>query len=176
MRIIAGEARGKKLLGPRDDSIRPALDRIRESLFSVLDDAFENGLVLDLFAGVGAFGLEALSRGAREVVFVENAPASLEVLNENIRLLGAEAQSRVVRADALKYARKLERLAFDVALADYESWSRHVAPGGLLVFHDVFEDPAAGGQAPYEVWRRAASSGRFAPESTTGSLRSLRRV
>jgi predicted O-methyltransferase YrrM len=66
--------------------------------------------------------------------------------------------------------------AFDVALADYESWSRHVAPGGLLVFHDVFEDPAAGGQAPYEVWRRAASSGRFAPESTTGSLRSLRRV
>jgi predicted O-methyltransferase YrrM len=62
--------------------------------------------------------------------------------------------------------------AFDVALADYESWSAHVAPGGMLVFHDVFEDPAEGGQAPYEVWRRAVSDG-FAPTSTTGSLRVL---
>ena len=64
--------------------------------------------------------------------------------------------------------------AFDVALADYESWSPHVAPGGLLVFHDVFEDPAEGGQAPYEVWKRAVADG-FTPSSTTGSLRVLRR-
>jgi predicted O-methyltransferase YrrM len=63
--------------------------------------------------------------------------------------------------------------AFDVALADYMSWSPRVAPGGLLVFHDVFEDPSAGGQAPYEVWQRAVSDG-FAPVSTTGSLRVLR--
>jgi predicted O-methyltransferase YrrM len=63
--------------------------------------------------------------------------------------------------------------AFDVALADYETWSPHVASGGLLVFHDVFEDPAEGGQAPYEVWRRAVADG-FVPESTTGSLRVLR--
>lgn len=62
--------------------------------------------------------------------------------------------------------------AFDVALADYESWSPHVAPGGLLAFHDVFEDPADGGQAPYEVWQRAVADG-FAPRSTTGSLRTL---
>jgi predicted O-methyltransferase YrrM len=66
--------------------------------------------------------------------------------------------------------------AFDVALADYEAWSRHVAPGGLLVFHDVFEDPAAGGQAPFDVWKRAVASGVFTPVSTTGSLRVLRRV
>jgi MMP 1-O-methyltransferase len=64
--------------------------------------------------------------------------------------------------------------AFDVALADYESWSVHLAPGGLLVFHDVFERPEGGGQAPYEVWQRAVASGRFAPVSTTGSLRVLR--
>ena len=63
--------------------------------------------------------------------------------------------------------------AFDVALADYVSWSPHVVSDGLLVFHDVFEDPAAGGQAPYEVWRRAVDDG-FMPESTTGSLRVLR--
>jgi MMP 1-O-methyltransferase len=64
--------------------------------------------------------------------------------------------------------------AFDVALADYLGWSRHLAPGGLLVFHDVFEDPADGGQAPYEVWQRAVADG-FTPVSTTGSLRVLRR-
>jgi MMP 1-O-methyltransferase len=63
--------------------------------------------------------------------------------------------------------------AFDVALADYLGWSRHLAPGGLLVFHDVFEDPAGGGQAPYEVWRRAVADG-FTPVSTTGSMRVLR--
>jgi predicted O-methyltransferase YrrM len=65
--------------------------------------------------------------------------------------------------------------AFDVALADYESWSVHLAPGGLLVFHDVFERPEDGGQAPYEVWQRAVASGAFTPVSTTGSLRVLRR-
>ena len=64
--------------------------------------------------------------------------------------------------------------AFDLALADYEGWSPHVAPGGLLVFHDVFADPADGGQAPFEVWTRAVEGG-FEPVSTTGSLRVLLR-
>lgn len=64
--------------------------------------------------------------------------------------------------------------AYDVALADYEAWSPSVAPGGTLAFHDVFEDPADGGQAPYEVWQRAVADG-FEPISTTGSLRVLRR-
>jgi MMP 1-O-methyltransferase len=64
--------------------------------------------------------------------------------------------------------------AFDVALADYEAWSPYVGKGGLLVFHDVFERPEDGGQAPYEVWKRAVSDG-FEPASTTGSLRVLRR-
>ena len=65
--------------------------------------------------------------------------------------------------------------ALDVALADYEAWSPHVARRGLLVFHDVFEDPADGGQAPFEVWQRAVAEG-FEPVSTTGSLRVLRRA
>jgi predicted O-methyltransferase YrrM len=64
--------------------------------------------------------------------------------------------------------------AYEVALADYRAWSPHVAAGGLLVFHDVFEDPRDGGQAPYRVWRTAVEDG-FVPESTTGSLRVLRR-
>jgi hypothetical protein len=66
--------------------------------------------------------------------------------------------------------------AFDVALADYEGWARFVVPGGALVFHDVFEDPADGGQAPFEVWKHAVASGEFEPVSTTGSLRVLNRV
>lgn len=66
--------------------------------------------------------------------------------------------------------------ALDVVLADYEAWSPHVAAGGVLVFHDVFEDPRHGGQAPFEVWKRAVASGLFTPVSTTGSLRVLRRI
>ena len=65
--------------------------------------------------------------------------------------------------------------AYEVARADYEAWSPHVAPGGVLVFHDVFEDPADGGQAPFRVWKQAAESGGFTPVSSTGSLRVLRR-
>lgn len=64
--------------------------------------------------------------------------------------------------------------ALDVVISDYEAWSGHVAPGGLLVFHDVFENPAAGGQAPYEVWKQAVGDG-FEPVGTTGSLRVTRR-
>ena len=64
----------------------------------------------------------------------------------------------------------------DVVLADYEAWSPHVAADGALVFHDVFEDPRDGGQAPFEVWKRAVASGSFTPVSTTGSLRVLRRI
>ena len=64
--------------------------------------------------------------------------------------------------------------ALDVAMADYEAWARFVLPGGLLAIHDVFESPADGGQAPFVVWQRAVADG-FAPVSTTGSLRVLRR-
>jgi MMP 1-O-methyltransferase len=66
--------------------------------------------------------------------------------------------------------------AIDVVRADYEGWSPHVASGGLIAFHDVFEDPRQGGQAPFEVWKRAVASGVFTPVSTTGSLRVLRRT
>jgi predicted O-methyltransferase YrrM len=66
--------------------------------------------------------------------------------------------------------------AFEVVLDDYEAWSPHVAADGALVFHDVFEHPRDGGQAPFEVWKRAVASGDFTPVSTTGSLRVLRRI
>ena len=66
--------------------------------------------------------------------------------------------------------------ALGVVLADYEAWSPYIAAGGVLVFHDVFEDPRDGGQAPFEAWKRAVASGLFTPMSTTGSLRVLRRI
>jgi 16S rRNA (guanine966-N2)-methyltransferase len=135
MRIIAGRWRGRRLGPLKGRGVRPTTDRVREAWMSALGGSMEGLRVLDLFSGSGALGLEALSRGADEVVFVENAPSSLKVLNENIRLLGAEAQSRVVRADALKYARGLQRLAFDVALAD-PPYGKGYAADLLALFED----------------------------------------
>jgi 16S rRNA (guanine966-N2)-methyltransferase len=85
---------------------------------SALGGSLDDLRVVDLFAGSGALGLECLSRGATEAVFVENAPGSLRVLKANIDLLGAGEEARIVRSDALAYVRGLEPLAFDVALAD----------------------------------------------------------
>jgi 16S rRNA (guanine966-N2)-methyltransferase len=85
---------------------------------SALSPELPEARVLDLFAGSGALGLEALSRGAVAVVFVENDPATLRVLRENVRVLGAESRSEVVRSDALRYVAGLEEGAFDVAVAD----------------------------------------------------------
>ena len=102
MRIIQGEARGRKLVEPRDASVRPPLARIRESIFSLLGGMFEGGGALDLFAGVGSFGLEALSRGARRATFVDSAPKSIALLEKNIANLGFGPRSTVLRGDALR--------------------------------------------------------------------------
>jgi 16S rRNA (guanine966-N2)-methyltransferase len=101
MRIIAGEARGRRLFGPTDKSIRPPLDRIRESIFAVLGDAFEGLPVLDLFAGTGSLGLEALSRGARRAVFVENSRGSIDILRRNIDSTGFGPRCEILRGDGL---------------------------------------------------------------------------
>jgi 16S rRNA (guanine966-N2)-methyltransferase len=101
---------------------------------SALGGTLDDLRVLDLFAGSGALGLEALSRGAREVVFVEKAPSSLKVLADNVRLLEAEPQSRIVKADAIRFVRGLDALAFDVALADPPYDEGHAATL-LELFH-----------------------------------------
>ena len=102
MRIIAGEARGRRLLTPRDDSIRPLLDQIRESIFSSLGDVFVDSWVLDLFCGIGSFGLEALSRGARKAVFVDRSASSLSILRRNIDSLSFGPRTEVIQGDALR--------------------------------------------------------------------------
>lgn len=102
MRIIAGKYRSRKLLSPRDaETTRPIPDRVKESLFSLLRGHFEGATVLDCFAGTGSIGLEALSRGASRIVFVEKDRRAAELLERNIDLLGASDDCEVVHGDAL---------------------------------------------------------------------------
>jgi 16S rRNA (guanine966-N2)-methyltransferase len=103
LRIIGGTHRGRRLVTPRGESTRPPLDSQRETIFNLLGSAVADTVVLDLFSGSGSFGLEALSRGAREVWFVENDRAALDALEANRSALGLESVSHVVRADAFRF-------------------------------------------------------------------------
>ena len=93
MRIISGEARGRHLRAPRGDATRPTADRVRQALFDVLGSPADLA-VLDLFAGTGALGLEALSRGARRAVFVDEAEPAIRVVRQNVEALGYGDRAR----------------------------------------------------------------------------------
>ncbi|MBI3081572.1 MAG: 16S rRNA (guanine(966)-N(2))-methyltransferase RsmD, partial [Gemmatimonadetes bacterium] len=114
----AGRWRGRSIQAPPGRGTRPTADRVREAWMSALQPELPGASVVDLFAGSGALGLEALSRGAARVVFVERSAAALRALTANIERLDAVDHAQVVRADALAYAAALEPLAFDLALAD----------------------------------------------------------
>lgn len=118
MRVIAGELGGRRFEAPRDARVRPTADRVREAWFNILGDRLEKATALDLFAGSGALGIEALSRGAARAVFVENGRNSLAALRANIEGLDLTDRSEVVRADAARYASGLDAGSFDVAFAD----------------------------------------------------------
>lgn len=118
MRIVAGEWGGRRIAAPPGRETRPTTDRVREAWMSAVADFLPGARVLDLFAGSGALGLEALSRGADYAVFVENGPPALRVLRGNLDALGAGSRAEIVRADAIRYASALQRDAFDVAFAD----------------------------------------------------------
>jgi 16S rRNA (guanine966-N2)-methyltransferase len=110
VRIVGGSHRGRRLTAPPGDRVRPTSDRAREALFNILSHGgfaaaglpFADRPVLDAFAGTGAFGLEALSRGAAEAVFIENERGALSALRYNIAALGEEGRSRVVTGDATR--------------------------------------------------------------------------
>ena len=108
MRVVAGTARGRQLRAPRGRATRPTSDRVREALFSMLETmgAVEGSAVVDLFAGSGALGLEALSRGASSAVFVDQDKAAIDAIRANLDSLGDDFKnrSRVVQADALRFA------------------------------------------------------------------------
>jgi 16S rRNA (guanine966-N2)-methyltransferase len=118
VRIVAGEWRGRRIKAPDDDRVRPTADRVREAWMSILGQEIVGAKALDLFAGSGALGLEALSRGAAVVEFVEVSARSLRALRENIETLGAGAKAVVHRGDAVRFATALKTGEFDVAFAD----------------------------------------------------------
>ena len=118
MRIIAGKWRGRLIKAPKDDRVRPTGDRVREAWLSIVNPWLAGARVLDLFSGSGALGLDALSRGAAVVDFVEIAAPSLAAIRSNVELLGANSGAVVHKADALRFATALEPHAYDVAFAD----------------------------------------------------------
>ena len=118
MRIVAGLYGGRRISAPRDGRVRPTSDRVREAWMSILADDLPDARVLDLFAGSGALGLEALSRGAVSADFVEMHRASLLALVANIETLGLEDRARVHRGDAERFIAGLPAGSFDVAFAD----------------------------------------------------------
>jgi 16S rRNA (guanine966-N2)-methyltransferase len=105
VRIIGGVWRGRRIEFPELPSLRPTPDRIRETLFNWLQHKISGARCLDLFAGSGALGIEALSRGAAEVVFVETAPAAAHALRAQLQRLGAEARGRVQELGAARFLR-----------------------------------------------------------------------
>jgi 16S rRNA (guanine(966)-N(2))-methyltransferase RsmD len=114
MRVIAGSARGTRLLGPPSGTgARPITDRAKEALFSILGPSLAGARFLDLFSGTGAVGIEALSRGAAEAVFVERHPAMVRTLRQNLEKTGLAGRARIARADVFEYLRR-EPEGFDV--------------------------------------------------------------
>ncbi len=119
MRVIAGSFRSRTLLAPAGLDTRPTSDRLRETLFNVLAPRIAGARFLDLFAGSGAVGIEAMSRGAAEVVFVERAAAALKVLRGNLDQLGLRKGIRIIAGSAAGFLRKPDVSArFDLVFLD----------------------------------------------------------
>ena len=131
VRVVAGDLRGRRIESPVGDATRPTTDKVREAVFNALGslDVVDGARVLDLFAGTGAMGIEALSRGAAHCVFVESDRAALAVLRRNIDALGLADRSTVVAGDAHSLA--VHHRAADLVIADppygYSTWGRLLA-------------------------------------------------
>ncbi len=122
MRIVGGRLRGRALAAPKSQSIRPTADRLRESLFNILAHAYGDPVsgarVLDLFAGTGALGLEAVSRGAAFALFVDEGAEARALLRQNVEALGLAAVTRIFRRDATKLGAAHPVEPFSVAFLD----------------------------------------------------------
>lgn len=145
MRVISGSAKARKLVSP-GEATRPITDRVKENLFNILSTEAIDADVLDLFAGAGSVGIEALSRGARHATFIEKDRDALRALTENLRLTGLAAKATVIKGDAFKFIRTDPASPFDliyVAPPQYHGmWSKtmrmlegrsFLSPEGVLV-------------------------------------------
>ena len=120
LKVIGGRLKGKPLASPKGLDVRPTAGRVREAVFNIIFSRVQNAMVLDLFAGTGAFGIEALSRGASRAVFIDNNPASLAVIKQNILTCGLEAVADIRRYDAARHLSNLGEFkpAFDLVFMD----------------------------------------------------------
>ncbi|MGM9521724.1 MAG: 16S rRNA (guanine(966)-N(2))-methyltransferase RsmD [Oscillospiraceae bacterium] len=116
MRVITGTARGRRLKEPSNYDIRPTTDKVKESMFNIVQFSVEGAHVLDLFAGTGQLGIEALSRGAEHAVFVDKSPEAIKIVRENLETTGLADRARVVRTDSLMFLRSGEK--FDLIFLD----------------------------------------------------------
>ena len=114
MRVTTAIARGRKLKSPADDTVRPTADQVKQAMFNMLQGDVKGRRVLDLFGGTGQLGIEALSRGAREAVFVDTSRASVALIRENLKLCSFDAQ--IIHSDALAYLGRGEK--FDLIIVD----------------------------------------------------------
>jgi 16S rRNA (guanine(966)-N(2))-methyltransferase RsmD len=148
MRVIAGEFKGRRLKTPKWEGLRPTSDKLRETLFNVLAARMTGARVLDHYAGTGAIGIEALSRGAAHVTFVDRDPRALKLIDENLRHCGVEDRYVIIRTP-----QSLPAASIDVAVLDppYDEPDLTVsiaaaepliAPGGMLVLEHARRRPA----------------------------------
>jgi 16S rRNA (guanine966-N2)-methyltransferase len=124
MRIVKGKFGGRDLVSPNDDRVRPTAEHVRAAMLDALEPELAGARVLDLFAGTGALGLEAMSRGASSADFVETRPSSLHALRANVALLRVRDRIRIFKRDALPFVGALDEDAYDVAFADPPYGSR----------------------------------------------------
>jgi 16S rRNA (guanine966-N2)-methyltransferase len=118
MRIISGKYKGQLLSNFSADHIRPTTDRVKETLFNILQNDLPGARVLDLFSGTGNLGIEALSRGAEEVIFVESHPKSLEIIRKNLEKLKVTEPHQIINKDVIRFLQNPPDTVFDVIFAD----------------------------------------------------------
>ncbi len=131
MRIISGDLKGKKLCSVRGRIIRPTADRLRESIFNILSFRVQGAVALDLFAGTGALGLEALSRGAESTVFIDNDKGSLSVIERNIQLCAFDNRTKIIKWDIKKNLNCIRSTGL----------TSRILPLNIPLFNLVFMDP-----------------------------------
>lgn len=139
MRIVGGTLRGRNLKGPSTSSVRPTSDRLREALFNVLahayDDACDGARVIDLFAGTGALGIEAISRGARFTLFVDDSAEGRALVRENTETLGLGGVTKIFRRDATKLGQMPPQEPFTLAFLD-PPYGKGLAEPALMALRD----------------------------------------
>src|ERR1700758_4528085 len=139
MRVVGGRLRGRNLASPASQAIRPTADRLRESLFNILVHAYDNPIegarVLDLFAGTGALGIEAISRGAAFALFVDNGAEARALLRSNVEALGLGGATKVFRRDAADLGPAHPVEPFSLAFLD-PPYGKHLAEQALASLRD----------------------------------------